>query len=92
MWYGGDVKKYRTGPWNGLWFNGVAEITSYADMFEYQPKASPGEITYGYRARAGAPFSRVVTEAGVLQRLVWDATTLSLCLTLRQITKTPFPK
>ncbi|OEL26180.1 G-type lectin S-receptor-like serine/threonine-protein kinase [Dichanthelium oligosanthes] len=47
-----DVKKYRTGPWNGLWFNGVPEMPSYADMFPYQVTVSPGEITYGYHAKA----------------------------------------
>ncbi|KAL6651961.1 hypothetical protein ACP70R_010886 [Stipagrostis hirtigluma subsp. patula] len=70
----GDVKTYRTGPWNGLWFNGVPEMPSYADMFDYQLTASPGEITYGYHAKPGAPLSRVVvTDAGAIQRLVWDA-------------------
>jgi hypothetical protein len=72
LWHGG-AKKYRTGPWNGLWFNGVPEMPSYADMFAYQLTASPGEITYGYRAKAGAPLSRVVVpEDGAVERLVWD--------------------
>lgn len=34
VWHGG-AKKYRTGPWNALWFNGVPEMRSYADMFAY---------------------------------------------------------
>lgn len=42
-------------------------------MFAYQVTASPGEVTYSYHAKAGAPFSRlVVTEDGAIQRLVWD--------------------
>ncbi|RCV35610.1 LOW QUALITY PROTEIN: hypothetical protein SETIT_7G253100v2 [Setaria italica] len=69
VWHGG-AKKYRTGPWNALWFNGVPEMRSYADMFV---TASPGEVTYGYHAKAGAPFSLlVVTEDGAIQPLVWD--------------------
>ncbi|KAJ1272969.1 hypothetical protein BS78_06G244000 [Paspalum vaginatum] len=77
VWHG-DVKKYRTGPWNGLWFNGVPEMPSYADMFAYQLTSSPGEITYGYRAKPGAPLSRiVVTEDGAIQRLVWDPSSRS---------------
>jgi hypothetical protein len=72
----GDVERYRTGPWNGLWFSGVSEMTTYADMFAYQLTRSPGEVTYGYTARPGAPFSRLLlTDTGVVQRLVWDATT-----------------
>jgi hypothetical protein len=35
VWRGG-VKTYRTGPWNGLYFNGVPEMVSYANMFTYQ--------------------------------------------------------
>ncbi|KAF0890866.1 hypothetical protein E2562_004340 [Oryza meyeriana var. granulata] len=46
LWQG-DTKRYWTGPWNGLWFNGVPEMASYADMFTYQVTVSPGEITYG---------------------------------------------
>ncbi|XBI59049.1 hypothetical protein VPH35_040185 [Triticum aestivum] len=72
LWHDG-VNKYRTGPWNGVHFNGVAEMASYADMFSYQVTVSPGEVTYAYHAKAGAPFSRVVvTDAGAIQRLVWD--------------------
>jgi hypothetical protein len=68
----GDVERYRTGPWNGLWFSGVPEMTTYADMFAYQLTRSPGEVTYGYTARPGAPFSSLLlTDTGV----VWDATT-----------------
>jgi hypothetical protein len=65
----GDVERYRTGPWNGLWFSGVPEMTTYADMFAYQLTRSPGEVTYGYTARPGAPFSSLLlTDTGVVQR------------------------
>lgn len=69
----GDGEVYRTGPWNGLWFSGIPEMGTYSDMFSYQLTVSPGEITFGYSANAGAPFSRlVVTGVGEVQRLVWE--------------------
>ncbi|PNT61936.1 receptor-like serine/threonine-protein kinase SD1-8 [Brachypodium distachyon] len=72
--WNGRAKTYRTGPWNGVYFNGVPEMASYADMFVYEVTVSPGEVSYGYAAKPGAPLSRiVVTDAGTVQRLVWDA-------------------
>ncbi|KAM3390169.1 hypothetical protein ACQJBY_012006 [Aegilops geniculata] len=72
-WRGG-AKKYRTGPWNGLWFSGVPEMASYSDMFTNQMVVRPDEVAYMFNATAGAPFSRLVlSESGVIQRLVWDA-------------------
>ncbi|GJM87629.1 hypothetical protein PR202_ga03604 [Eleusine coracana subsp. coracana] len=73
---GNNTEKYRTGPWNGKRFSGVPEMASFADMFTYQLTVSPSEVTYSYAAKPGAPYSRVVvTEAGVVQRLVWDTST-----------------
>ncbi|XP_037487801.1 receptor-like serine/threonine-protein kinase SD1-8 [Triticum dicoccoides] len=70
----GDVKKYRTGPWNGLWFSGVPEMGSYSDMFTNQVVVRPDEVAYVFNATAAAPFSRLVlSEAGVIQRLAWDS-------------------
>ncbi|BAS91188.1 Os04g0633200 [Oryza sativa Japonica Group] len=70
----GAGKKYRTGPWNGLWFSGVPEMASYSSMFANQVVVKPDEIAYVFTAAtAAAPFSRLVlSEAGVIQRLVWD--------------------
>ncbi|KAF8651283.1 hypothetical protein HU200_063533 [Digitaria exilis] len=69
----GDVKKYRTGPWNGLWFSGVPEMASYSELFSNQVIVLPNEVAYVFNASAGAPFSRLVlSEVGVLQRLAWD--------------------
>ncbi|XP_062226870.1 receptor-like serine/threonine-protein kinase SD1-8 [Phragmites australis] len=71
-WNGG-VKKYRTGPWNGLWFSGVPEMASYSEMFSNQVVVRPDEVAYIFNSTAGAPFSRLVlNEVGVLQRLAWD--------------------
>ncbi|CAM0902470.1 unnamed protein product [Alopecurus aequalis] len=70
----GSAKMYRTGPWNGLWFSGVPEMASYSDMFSNQVIVRPDEVAYIFNATAAAPFSRLVlSEAGVIQRLVWDA-------------------
>ncbi|XP_044453948.1 receptor-like serine/threonine-protein kinase SD1-8 isoform X1 [Triticum aestivum] len=72
-WRGG-AKKYRTGPWNGLWFSGIPEMASYSNMFTNQMVVRPDEVAYVFNATAGAPFSRLVlSESGVIQRLVWDA-------------------
>ncbi|TVU32342.1 hypothetical protein EJB05_24067, partial [Eragrostis curvula] len=71
-WQGG-VKKYRTGPWNGLWFSGVPEMSSYSEMFSNQVVVRPDEVAYIFNATAGSPLSRLVlSEVGVLQRLAWD--------------------
>ncbi|KAL6844010.1 hypothetical protein ACP4OV_025683 [Aristida adscensionis] len=71
-WSGG-AKKYRTGPWNGLWFSGVPETTSYAGLISVQVVERADEVAYVFNAIAGGPFSRLVlNEVGVLQRLAWD--------------------
>jgi hypothetical protein len=72
----GDVRTYRTGPWNGRWLSGVPEVTTYTDLVTRQVTMSTGEISYSYTARPGAPLSRVVlTETGIAKRLVWDSGT-----------------
>ncbi|PUZ49083.1 hypothetical protein GQ55_7G297000 [Panicum hallii var. hallii] len=69
----GNVKKYRTGPWNGLWFSGVPEMASYSELFSNQVVVRPDEIAYIFNATADAPFSRLVlNEVGTLLRLAWD--------------------
>ncbi|KAM0927738.1 hypothetical protein ACQ4PT_002676 [Festuca glaucescens] len=74
----GSVKTYRSGPWNSVFFNGVPEMVSYANMFTYKLTVSPSEVTYGYDAKAGAPLSRIIlTDAGMLQRLAWDSSSRS---------------
>ncbi|OEL24872.1 Receptor-like serine/threonine-protein kinase SD1-8, partial [Dichanthelium oligosanthes] len=73
LWFGNNTKKYRTGPWNGERFDGVPEMASYASNFTYQLTVSQSEVTYGYTAKPGAPYSQIrVSEGGVVQRLVWD--------------------
>ncbi|XP_037489803.1 receptor-like serine/threonine-protein kinase SD1-8 [Triticum dicoccoides] len=71
----GDKMIYRSGPWNGLRFSGVTEMTSYSDKFAYQLTSSSSEVTYSYVSKAEASFSRLLlTDDGVYQRLVWDPT------------------
>ncbi|GJN01632.1 hypothetical protein PR202_ga18911 [Eleusine coracana subsp. coracana] len=70
----GNVKTFRTGPWNGLWFSGIPEVLSYGNLIEYQMVISRREITYGYNVKPGAPPTYVVlTENGMVKRQVWDA-------------------
>jgi hypothetical protein len=71
-------KTYRTGPWNGLRFSGIPEMTTFGDMFEFHFTDTADEVSYFYRDRLGSPVSRVVlNESGVMQRLVWDRTALA---------------
>jgi hypothetical protein len=71
----GDVKTFRTGPWNGKRFGGIPEVLAYQeDLFEYQMVMSPREVTYGYNVMPGAAFTySVLTENGEVKRMVWDA-------------------
>lgn len=71
-------KTYRTGPWNGVRFSGIPEMTTFADMFEFQFTATADEVSYMFRNRDGSPMSRVLlNESGVMQRMVWDRTALA---------------
>ncbi|KAF7004590.1 hypothetical protein CFC21_019800 [Triticum aestivum] len=75
----GNVKTYRTGPWNGLYFNGVPEASTYTNMYPLHMTGLTGrstEITYGYTAVPGAPLTRVVVNhTGVVEPLVWNTDT-----------------
>nr|XP_034579744.1 receptor-like serine/threonine-protein kinase SD1-8 isoform X2 [Setaria viridis] len=72
VWSGGR-KVYRTGPWNGVRFSGIPEMTTFEDMFEFRFTAAAGEVSYMFRNRDGSPMSRVLlNESGVMQRMVWD--------------------
>jgi hypothetical protein len=73
VWHG-KVKTYRTGPWNGLYFNGVPEATTYLNEYQLNVTISTMEITYGYTALPGARLTRVVVNhTGAAERLVWYA-------------------
>nr|CAB3456360.1 unnamed protein product [Digitaria exilis] len=73
--HGGRRKTYRTGPWNGLRFSGIPEMTTFADMFEFTFTDTADEVSYMFTNRHGdaSPMSRVLlNESGVMQRMVWD--------------------
>jgi hypothetical protein len=73
LWQG-NAKTYRTGPWNGVYFNGVPEATGYSQWYRLYVTGSGTDTTYGYTALPGAPLTRVVVNhTGVAQRLVWEA-------------------
>ncbi|CAN6171712.1 unnamed protein product [Urochloa humidicola] len=77
VWSGGR-KTYRTGPWNGVRFSGIPEMTTFEDMFEFQfTDDAGGEVSYMFRNRGSSPrLSRVLlNESGVMQRMVWDKAT-----------------
>ncbi|CAD6259448.1 unnamed protein product [Miscanthus lutarioriparius] len=66
----GNVRTYRTGPWNGRWFSGVPEASAYRNLIWYQVTTSPAEISYGYTSNPGAALTRVVlTDTGMAKRL-----------------------
>ncbi|CAN6269408.1 unnamed protein product [Urochloa humidicola] len=70
----GNVKKSRTGPWNGLRFSGTPEIASFSRNLYIDVVVRPDEIAYVVTARAGTPFSfLVLTEEGMFKRLAWDS-------------------
>ncbi|KAL6651962.1 hypothetical protein ACP70R_010887 [Stipagrostis hirtigluma subsp. patula] len=74
----GDAKTYRAGPWNGLRFSGDPEVSTYTNLFTFQVTTAPDETSYGFTAKRGAPWSRLVlTEIGGVQRLVWDGSSRS---------------
>uniref|UniRef100_A0A0D9WXV1 Receptor-like serine/threonine-protein kinase n=1 Tax=Leersia perrieri TaxID=77586 RepID=A0A0D9WXV1_9ORYZ len=76
-------RTYRTGPWNGVRFSGIPEMTTFEDMFEFQftgadGASGAGEVSYQFRNRDGSPMSRVLlNESGVMQRMVWDRSAAS---------------
>ncbi|WVZ87310.1 hypothetical protein U9M48_033967 [Paspalum notatum var. saurae] len=64
----GDVKKYRAGPWNGLWFSGIPDMDSNYRLFSVQMVEDSDEIAYDLNAIAGNPFTRfVLDEAGAVK-------------------------
>ncbi|KAJ4792255.1 Serine/threonine-protein kinase [Rhynchospora pubera] len=69
----GTKKHYRTGPWNGLRFSGIPEMTTFQDLFSFNFTNSPDEISYGYSNKPSSLLSRLtLNETGTMQRLVWD--------------------
>jgi S-locus glycoprotein domain/D-mannose binding lectin/PAN-like domain len=73
MWDGTKKRRYRTGPWNGLRFSGIPEMTTFQDMFGFSFTNNQDEISYGFLNKKASILSRVMlNETGNMQRLVWD--------------------
>ncbi|KAL5213966.1 hypothetical protein ABZP36_003118 [Zizania latifolia] len=70
----GTAKKYRTGPWNGLWFSGIPEMSNPI-MFPSQVVVKPDEIAYVFNGTNGVFSRRVLSDDGVIERLVWITST-----------------
>ncbi|KAJ1698183.1 hypothetical protein LUZ63_006695 [Rhynchospora breviuscula] len=69
----GTQKHYRTGPWNGLRFSGIPDMTTFQDLFSFNFTVSVSEISYGFSNKPDSLLSRVMlNETGTMQRLVWD--------------------
>ncbi|TVU16232.1 hypothetical protein EJB05_39784, partial [Eragrostis curvula] len=71
----GNVKTFRSDPWNGVKFGGIPEVRSYmGGLFDYQMVISSREITYGYQVRPGATYTYIMLrDDGKARRLAWDA-------------------
>lgn len=66
-----DVRKYRSGPWNGLRFSGVPEMDNL-DILTFSFVMEQDEVYYSYHALNKSVYSRLlVNHFGVLQRFTW---------------------
>ncbi|KAK2978974.1 hypothetical protein RJ640_017538 [Escallonia rubra] len=67
----GSVRLWRTGPWNGIRWSGVPEMTPNF-IFSISYVDNHDEITMMYGLHNASIFSRmVVNESGTVQRLTW---------------------
>ncbi|KAL5774714.1 hypothetical protein ACOSP7_012271 [Xanthoceras sorbifolium] len=66
-----QVKKYRSGPWNGLRFSGVPEMKPQSNM-DFDFVVDQDEVYYSFNITSNNLFSRlIVNKDGMLQRLTW---------------------
>ncbi|KAK0579763.1 hypothetical protein LWI29_031046 [Acer saccharum] len=66
-----QVKRYRSGPWNGLRFSGVPEMKPLNDM-DFDFVVDQEEVYYSFNITTENLFSRlIVNKDGFLQRLTW---------------------
>ncbi|PON82240.1 S-locus glycoprotein [Trema orientale] len=68
----GKTKMYRSGPWNGIRFSGVPELTTN-QLFDFQFVYNEDEAYYMYNLRNKSVVSRIVLNetTGTRQRLTW---------------------
>ncbi|KAK2978984.1 hypothetical protein RJ640_017548 [Escallonia rubra] len=69
--YRGSMRLWRTGPWNGIRWSGVPEMTPNF-IFSISYVDNHDEVTIMYGLHNASIFSRmVVNESGTVQRLTW---------------------
>jgi D-mannose binding lectin/S-locus glycoprotein domain/PAN-like domain len=68
-----DQIRFRTGPWNGLYFSDLIQMVTYGDMFTFSFVWDKYEVSYGFEAKSTSILARIIlTDAGILRRMVWD--------------------
>ncbi|KAA8515418.1 hypothetical protein F0562_018971 [Nyssa sinensis] len=66
-----QVRRYRSGPWNGLRFSGVPEMKP-TYIFDFIFVMEQNEVSYSFEMRNKSLFSRLlVNPSGILQRYTW---------------------
>ncbi|XP_008346134.2 G-type lectin S-receptor-like serine/threonine-protein kinase At4g27290 [Malus domestica] len=67
----GSVIKFRSGPWNGVWFCGNPQLNPNP-IYTYSFVSEPDEMYYSYKLHNSSIFSRLMlTSHGLLQRYTW---------------------
>nr|GLL48980.1 G-type lectin S-receptor-like serine/threonine-protein kinase At4g27290 [Ipomoea trifida] len=69
---------YETGPWNGLRWSGMPEISPDNPGYKYNVYVNPGEVYFKYEIVNNSYWARfVLSSSGDLQCLTWDTETQS---------------
>ncbi|KAB2636862.1 G-type lectin S-receptor-like serine/threonine-protein kinase [Pyrus ussuriensis x Pyrus communis] len=67
----GSVIKFRSGPWNGVWFSGNPQLNQNS-IYTYSLVSERDEMYYSYKLHNSSIFSRLtLTSDGLLQRYTW---------------------
>ncbi|CAN6684304.1 unnamed protein product [Malus baccata var. baccata] len=67
----GSVLKFRSGPWNGVWFSGNPQLNPNP-IYTYSLVFEPNEMYYSYKLHNSSIFSRLMlTSDGLLRRYTW---------------------
>ncbi|KAJ6846616.1 receptor-like serine/threonine-protein kinase SD1-8 [Iris pallida] len=71
FFWSGSKRIGRSGPWNGVDFSGIPEMTTY-NMFTFQFVQNQEEVYYAFGLKDPSIISRlIVNQTGSTQRLVW---------------------
>nr|ACT67492.1 S receptor protein kinase [Raphanus sativus] len=67
----GDVREHRSGPWNGIGFNGIPEDQEWSYMM-YNFTENSEEVAYTFLMTNNSYYSRLkLSSEGYLERLTW---------------------